>query len=400
MDDIRPPKRLAPASQRPLSRDGMRPVTPDTVPSPPETKPAEPMTLPVLDQIEQSPSPVRPSKKRWIIGGLLGFIGLIILGFIVVFMWYQSQLSAVSSDKDAAHVRLEIQSGSTPSQIASLLKERELIRSDVAFRVYTKLTGTENSLQAGAYSLSPNESTPGIVEHLTSGKVDEFSITFLPGATLQQNRQGLIESGYSEDEVDQALEKTYNHPLLVDKPATSNLEGYIYGETYNFATNATVEDILTRTFDEYYKVVQSQNLVAGFASQNLNLHQGIIMASIIQREVPGPEDQKQVAQVFLKRYREGIMLGSDITAYYGADLLGERRTVAVDSPYNTRIYTGMPPGPIASPGATALAAVANPASGDYLFFLSGDDEVTYFARTDAEHQANIVNHCAVKCAME
>jgi UPF0755 protein len=70
----------------------------------------------------------------------------------------------------------------------------------------------------------------------------------------------------------------------------------------------------------------------------------------------------------------------------------------LDSPYNTRINKGLPPGPIAVPGLTALQAVADPNSGDYLYFLSGDDDVTYFARTDAEHQSNIVNHCKVKCA--
>lgn len=389
MDDIRPPKR--PVQQPTSFREENVPQT---------TKPTIESTDTTLPVLEPSVPSSRRSKKRWIVGILLGIVGLIVVSFLAVFLWYQSQLTAVSSDKDAAHVRLEIQPGSTPSQIATLLKDKALIRSDTAFRVYAKLTGTENSLQAGAYSLSPNESTPSIVTHLTSGKVDQFSITFLPGATLQQNRDGLIKSGYSEAEVDKALTKAYDHPLLASKPTLSNLEGYIYGETYNFPTNATVEDILTRTFDEYYKVIQSQDLITGFAKQSLDLHQGIIMASIIQREVPGSEDQRQVAQVFLKRYKEGIMLGSDITAYYGADLLGERRTVAVDSPYNTRLYTGLPPGPIASPGATALAAVANPAEGDYLFFLSGDDEVTYFARTDAEHQANIDNHCAVKCAME
>jgi UPF0755 protein len=74
------------------------------------------------------------------------------------------------------------------------------------------------------------------------------------------------------------------------------------------------------------------------------------------------------------------------------------RSVATDTPYNTRIHKGLPPGPVATPGLTALQAVAHPAAGDYLYFLSGDDDKTYFAKTDEEHQANITNHCQVKCA--
>ena len=238
------------------------------------------------------------------------------------------------------------------------------------------------------------------MDHLISGKVDNFNITFLPGATLAENRAALIKAGYSQTEVDAALKKTYNGPLFASKPATASLEGYIYGETYNIDSSATVEQVLEKTFDEYYAAITKNNLVEGFKKQGLTLYQGIIMASIIQREVPTPADQRQVAQIFLKRYREGMKLGSDITAYYGADKIGTERSVAVDTPYNTRIHAGLPPGPIATPGLTALQAVANPAPGDYLFFLSGDDDVTYYARTDAEHEANIRDHCQIKCAMK
>jgi UPF0755 protein len=91
-------------------------------------------------------------------------------------------------------------------------------------------------------------------------------------------------------------------------------------------------------------------------------------------------------------------LGSDVTYQYAAKQLGVAPTPDLDSPYNTRKNPGLPPGPIAVPGLSALEAVAAPAAGDYVYFLSGDDEVTYFARTNAEHEANIKNHCQIKCA--
>ena len=94
----------------------------------------------------------------------------------------------------------------------------------------------------------------------------------------------------------------------------------------------------------------------------------------------------------------GMNLGSDVTYQYAAKLLGVAPDPKLNSPYNTRIHAGLPPGPIATPGKTALQAVANPGNNDYLFFLAGDDNVMHYAKTDAEHQRNIVQYCRVKCA--
>jgi UPF0755 protein len=105
----------------------------------------------------------------------------------------------------------------------------------------------------------------------------------------------------------------------------------------------------------------------------------------------------QIAQVFYSRLALGMPLGSDVTYQYIADKTAVARDTNLDSPYNTRRYAGLPPGPISAPGAKALAATASPAEGDYLYFLSGDDDVTYFARTLEEHESNKVNHCQEKC---
>lgn len=121
------------------------------------------------------------------------------------------------------------------------------------------------------------------------------------------------------------------------------------------------------------------------------------MASIIQREVATAEDAAQVAQVFKLRYDQGMQLGSDVTYQYIADKTGQPRSVDFDSPYNTRRYVGLPPGPISSPGLASLKAVGNPAPGDFVYFLSGDDDKTYFARTNEEHERNIRDHCQKKC---
>jgi len=341
-------------------------------------------------------APPAPKKKRLWLWALLAVILVAAAGSV---LWYKLSLQPVSS-KATQRSRIKITEGMSPSEIGSLLEKDKLIRSKFAFDIYTRLSGTRSQLQAGSYALSPSQTTQAIVNDIVSGKVDQFSLTFLPGATVKEDKAALVKSGYSTAEVNAAFDKAYDHPLFATKPASASLEGYIYGETYQFNGDATVEQILTRSFDEYYTVVKDQNLVAAFKKQGLTLYQGITLASIIQREVPNATDQKQVAQIFLKRYRSDMTLGSDITAYYGADKEGLERSVAVDTPYNTRIHKGLPPGPIATPGLTALQAVAHPAKGDYLYFLSGDDDVTYYAKTEEEHQANITNHCQVKCAVQ
>lgn len=388
MNDILPPRQPQPAPK-------------------PAKSPAVPvdhlLTAPPTELlIEDHASTLTPlhHKRRKILRLL---IGLIITGVIVIgasLFWYTEQLKPVAADKTNVKDRVVIEMGLTPRGIASKLKEQGLIRDPLAFLLYAKINRIENKLQAGTYSLSPSYSAMEIIDHLVSGKVDEFIITFLPGATVAQNKKVLLKAGYKEEEIDKAFRAVYHMPLFDGRPENSSLEGYIYGETYAFPASATVEDVLTRTFGEFQSVLTANNLKDGFKKQGLSLYQGIILASIVQREVPDPTDQRQVAQVFLKRYREDMTLGSDITAYYGADLIGQPRAVSVDTPYNTRLHTGLPPTPVASPGLSALKAVANPAQGDYLYFLSGDDEVTYFARTDAEHEANIRNHCAKKCAID
>ncbi len=289
-----------------------------------------------------------------------------------------------------------------------MLSEKNFIRSQLAFDIYTRLKGVRSRLQAGTYSLSRSESTRDIVGHLMAGQRDQITITFYPGATLRdlsgpdENKEDaksvLLKAGYKEEEIEAAFAKQYSHPLFADKPEGTDLEGYVYGETYKFDSGSTAEQVLTGTFDHFYKDITDNNLLEGFKRQNLNLYQAVTLASIIQREVSGANDQRQVSQIFLLRLKRGMMLGADATYKYAAKKLGVPPALDLNSPYNTRKFAGLPPGPIAVPGLSALQAVANPAPGEYVYFVSGDDDVNYFAKTFEEHEANIRKHCHKKCA--
>lgn len=397
--DIKPYRSPVQPPASPLAtRHPIEPVQPSPSPSTAEA----PTFLPV-EKVELKVKKVR-KRKRW----LVIVASILALGILIassLWVWYQVQLSPVDAD-NSSKVKVVIAPSTTPSDIAVLLEEGGVIRSKAAFSWYTRLSGVQNKLQAGSYRLSPSETTAEVVSHLVKGSVDTFSITFYPGATLTDNvskaedrkdvTSVLLNAGYSQEAITVGLSKNYDHPLFQDKPASVDLEGYVFGETYQFNGGATVEVILERTFDEFYKWLMEYNLIASYKEQGLNLYEGITLASIIQRE-SGGDDKAQIAQVFYTRLAMDMQLGSDVTYQYIADKEGRNRNPNYDSPYNTRRYTGLPPGPIAVSGLAALRSVATPAKGTYVYFLSGDDYVTYFARTLDEHEANIVNHCKVKC---
>ena len=346
------------------------------------------------------------NRKKVIFAAVGGVILLLIIAAASWSIWYNQAIRPLGKDANQ-YVAVDVTKGMTPTQIAQLLQQKKVIRSASAFVWYTRLSRTGGSLQFGDYRLSPADTVAAIVKHLTNGDVDTFELTFLPGATVAQDEAVLIDAGYSQSEVDTAFQASYTGLVFQDKPASASLEGYIYGQTYFVTTGTSVSDILQEVFDTYSKVVQDDNLIELYQAHGLNLYQGITLASIVEREMGAPDnenvpttDQEQVAQVFYSRLAQNIPLGSDVTYQYAAKLLGVTPSPTLNSPYNTRINTGLPPGPIATPSQSALLATANPASTTYLYFLSGDDGKTYFAYTDAQFESDISTYCQVKCSEE
>lgn len=345
-------------------------------------------------------------KRRWrfVAIAALAVISAFIASSIVWYRLSERPVDASSSDK----VTLDVIQGMTPLEIGELLHENGLIRNVLAYRIYIKLNGTENSLKAGTYKIAPSESLSEVVDHLIAGEEASLMITFYPGSTLYDPTDiddskrtdvytMLRRAGFGDDEVRDALSATYDSPLLQGKPADTSLEGYVYGETYLFSATATPEDVLNHTFNVFYQNLEKYDIVGGAKKQGLNLYEAITLASIVQREVSGYDDMRKVAQVFLTRLEKGMMLGSDVTFIYAAQQDNQTPTVDYESPYNTRKYTGLPPGPIANPGIDALRAVVNPADTEYLYFVAGEDGKTYFAYNEAEHEQNVADYCGRLC---
>ncbi len=345
-----------------------------------------------------------------------------------------AKAAAESNEKEANSVceyqTIEISAGESVKEIASSLKQADLIRNPHAFELYARINNLHAKLKAGKYSFRKTMSARAIAKQLVNGVVssDVFNLTILPGTNLLgdkgKSQTGIIHQfrtlGYSEEEINQALTKHYDNPVLKglyadenklsnpDIPAKLALEGYLYGETYQFYNHEKLENVITTILNQFNDVVVSNQLEEKFKARGFTLREGIILASIIQKEA-NTEDMPGVSMVFQNRLKQGIALGSDVTATYAADITGIDRAnatnadiLAVNSLYNTRKFPGLPPGPIAVPSKAALLAVAEPDSSkaSMLYFLTGDDGLMYYSSTDAEHNQKIRDHCQKLCKVQ
>lgn len=309
---------------------------------------------------------------------------------------YIQNLKPVSSS--AQEVTITIPLGSTSNSIAEQLYKAHLIRNAQTFRLFVR----NQSLQAGTYKLRPNQSVIEIVDTLVKGKVATDLVTILPGQRIDQVREALIKSGFSATAVDAALNPAQyrsTYPALADNPPTASLEGFLYPDSYQKSADTDPKIIVGEALDEMQNHLTT-DIRTGFAKQGLSVFQGVTLASMVEREVSKPDDRAQAAQVFIKRLKIDMPLGSDVTAFYGSVIAGHVAALDYDSPYNTLIHKGLPSGPISNVSDSSLNAVAHPANTDWLYFVAGDDGTTYFSKTIEEHQALTAKYCHKLCAAD
>lgn len=344
----------------------------------------------------------KPKRIRYWLAGIGVLLVVLLLSAGGAWWWYQSQLQPIVPGSNEA-VQIEVREGATVTTVTSQLESRGLIKSAFALQLHHRLQGA-SGVRTGVYTFTKGQSPAEMLATLEKGATEEVRITFKPGETLLDARKVLQAAGYSDGMIDKAFQLQYEkYPMMQGRPATAGIEGFILGETYSYMRNYTVEDILAQPFALLQKYIVNEKLEEAFKAQGLTLYQGITLASIIQKEVSKSEDMALVSSVFHNRLKRNMQLGSDVTAAYGVKLQGRKTSVVeavgIDTPYNTRIHTGLPPTPIASPGLRALRAAANPAQSDYLYFVAGDDGKTYFATTNEEHERNTKAHCDKLCKL-
>ena len=319
------------------------------------------------------------------------FFAIIFAG--VIWLAYKSEINS-PFDQSGQNLNFVIESGETVSKIAKNLVDAEVIRSALYFKTYIWQEGLENKLQAGAYILSSKLSIEDIVKILISGDIinNEIKITTLEGWTIYDISEYLTKSGVADKKEFLKLteDKFKDFSFLKNLPKKANLEGYLFPDTYTIFNYASEEDIIVKMLKNLDKKLTPQ-MREDIKKQGKSIHEIIIMASLIEKEVQTDADMKIVSGIFWNRLRDGMRLESDATLTYALrDKVAAhtREDLKIDTPYNSYMYAGLPPGPIGNPGVKAIEAAINPAKTDYYFFLTGTSGKTHFAKTYNEHLRN------------
>lgn len=340
---------------------------------------------------------------------------VILLGLIAAIGTYQVLTMPVSKNNEnnevEEEIEVEIPMGSGANKIAKILKDKDLIKSELAFKVYVKIHKISN-FKAGTYYLKKSMNLKEIAEMLQTGIMfdqNEITLTYIEGKpmwwlakTIANKTNNTEDDVYAvlkdEEYIDSLINKYW---FITDEIKNENiyysLEGYLFPDTYSIANKDTkVEEIFEKMLDRMEEILEPYRQEV--KESKYSVHEILTLASIIETEGMNNSDRKNVSSVFYNRLNAGMSLGSDVTTYYSVQVdMGERdlfqKEIETYNPYNTRgpnMEGKLPVGPISSAGKASIEAAVEPNETDYLFFVADKNGKLYFTKTNAEHM-QIIN---------
>ncbi|HEY5221302.1 MAG TPA: endolytic transglycosylase MltG [Candidatus Paceibacterota bacterium] len=322
--------------------------------------------------------------KKKIVGAVFILIVIVVAGWLFFSL---DPVVAAPANGAASPTIFQVSPGDGFRTIAENLYADGLIRSPISFDLFSLIDGRAFTLKPGFYKLYPSMDTAQIVGSLSGSGAGEATVTIPEGSNIF--------------DIDRILSNALviRPGALINLTSTQNLEGRLFPDTYQFYTNENVADVVTEMTGNFSAKGQPLLAVASTSDQERTL----IIASIVQEEVPDQTDQELVAGIILKRLADGMPLDIDATVCYAKFLANPTSTAhacslsaldfKIDSPYNTYLNRGLPPGPIGNPGILAITAALHPQSSPYLYYLSDPATgKTIFAKTLDEQNQNRVKY--------
>ncbi len=309
---------------------------------------------------------------------------------------------------DPTPIPFTVSPGELPVDVAAHLQGQGLIRDADLFVQYLKYLHVGSKIQAGEFSLRRTMTMGEIAEALQHGMAKTVTLTIRPGWRAEEIAEYLTTVGlanYSRDAFLQAVKNGKSDPaFLRDRPksASSSLEGFLFPETYNVPFDISIDGLLNMvlgTFDQRL----TENMRQEATASKMTLYEVVTMASIVEREAAVASERPIIASVYLNRLKKKMPLQADPTVQYAMGYQAATRQwwkspvsldeyQTVQSPYNTYLNAGLPPGPICSPSLASISAVLEPEQTDYYYFLAKGDGSHVFAKTYEEHQANMAKY--------
>lgn len=286
--------------------------------------------------------------------------------------------------------QITIPAGVSTREIAKMLVQEQIIRDPLLFRLATRVQRMDNKLQAGEYEFSTYMSVTQVLQKITQGRTISRSFTIPEGFTVEQIAALLSEKELVDRERFLYLARAGfpAYEFIRTNPAEGYaVEGFLFPDTYSISKGMKEEDILTMMLDRFAATVTDEMRTKAL-EQGLDLYRLVTLASLVEREARAEEERPVIAAVFLRRLEIEMPLQSCATIQY---ILGTPKQelsiqdTRIDSPYNTYLYAGLPPGPIANPGLASIRALINPAQTDALYFVAKPDGRHVFSRNYEEH---------------
>jgi UPF0755 protein len=324
---------------------------------------------------------------------IVAVAALLILGSGLLAAWIHRSVRSPYKGYDAAETFVEILPGSSPVVMGRKLTEAGVVPHLASFRAAVWLRNASGRLQAGEYRFDSPMSPLDVVDMIARGDVYLQPVTFREGLTIRQMAQIFEQRGFGPASAFIAAASDPD-PIRELDPQAPDLEGYLFPDTYALPRQTSASQLVERMVTRF-----SQGLTPEIreraAARGLGVRELITLASLVEKETAVPDERRLVAAVYWNRLQIGMGLQCDPTVIYALERAGRyagnltRQNLLFDSPYNTYRYAGLPPGPIAAPGAASIAAASDPADVPYLYFVSRNDGSHAFATTLAEHNRNV-----------
>jgi len=322
--------------------------------------------------------------SRKIVYIILVFLVFILVSLIIFWWQIRTPLNPTGETKI-----FKVSKGDSAKVIAENLKDTGLIKNPFLFRLYIFLALSQYSLKPGEYELSSKMPIRDIGDTLVLGGVNEVIITIPEGFGLKQVEDRLVGAGLAKR--DELMNYKFSKdvpPILSDKPKSASLEGYLFPDTYRFFKDATLSDVISKMIDNLSNKL-TPDLKIAIKNSSHSTYEILNMASLVEKEISKDSDRPIVAGILWKRLKAGVPLQVDATLVY---IVGRNEIYEADkkinSLYNTYLYRGLPKGPIANPGLSAIKAAIFPDSSPYWYYLSAKDGTTVFSKTLEEHNRN------------
>ncbi len=325
--------------------------------------------------------------------------GLLLTAALAAGLWGWSQwerlLNRPYRGYDGSERVVAIPRGSSGARIARLLENEGVIESSSVFRWYLRIHQPP-ALQAGEYRFDRPLSVRQVVAKLASGEIYLRKITIPEGLDLAEIVQLLAGAEFGRPE---KLREAAADPSAVADldPAATDLEGYLFPETYHFSRETSEKEIIRAMVSNFRRIWTPQR--RDRASQlGLTTREAVTLASLIEKEARRAEERPLVSAVFHNRLRLNMPLACDPTVVYAVkrikpyDGIIHRSDLELDSPYNTYLRPGLPPGPIANPGLASLEAALHPSDSDYLYFVAKNDGSHVFSTNYRDHQRAVTRY--------